>query len=85
MDNMKKGAQEAKQLNQRIKNGSMSSFTSSTEFNSPELQEARQLNSQAGGVGSSLSSSVPTESSFSNNSLEETKKLNQQSKQNKSK
>lgn len=84
MDNMKKGTEEAKKLNQQMKNGSASGFISSTDSNSPELQEARQLNSQSGSSASSFSSGISSGSSFSS-SLEETKKLNQQSRQNKGK
>lgn len=80
-----KNLQETKKLNQQAKQGSFSNLQSSTDFNSPDTQEARELNSQYS-KGSSSFSNVSSSSGFisSNNSvLEETKKLNRQSKQSK--
>lgn len=90
MNNFDKGAQEAKQLNAQVKSGNTSSFTSTTDYNSPELQEARQLNSQAGtssssAAGSTFANTAGMTSSSNNADLEEAKKLNQQSRQNKGK
>jgi hypothetical protein len=90
MNTFDKGAQEAKKLNAQVKSGNASSFTSTTDYNSPELQEARQLNSQAGSSSSSYTGNTTANmagmtSSSNNADLEEAKKLNQQSRQNKSK
>ncbi len=79
MDNMKKGAEEAKQLNKQVKNGNTTSFVNSTDLNSSELQEARHLNSESGGFGSSFSSSSAINSNFLNSGTLEAKQLNQES------
>jgi hypothetical protein len=79
MNNIKKGAEEAKQLNQQVKSGNKTSFVNSTDLNSSELQEARHLNSQSGGLGSSFSSSFAINSDFLNSGTLEAKQLNQQS------
>jgi hypothetical protein len=77
MDNMKKGVEEAKQLNKQVKNGNTASFINSTDVNSSELQEARHLNSQFGGLGSSFSSNASINSTVLNNGTLEAKQLNQ--------
>jgi len=80
-----KNLQETKKLNQQAKQGNFSNLQSNTDFNSPDTQEARELNSQYSNGSTSFSNiSNPSRFTSSNNSvLEETKKLNQQSKQSK--
>ena len=83
---MDQNLEEAKKLNQQSRQGGSSSIDT-TSANSPSLKEARELNSKYSGsssVSSGASSSSSTGSS-DQSSLDETKKLNEQSKQNKGK
>lgn len=80
MSTSNKNLEEAKKLNQQSKQGAtMSSFSNTTDINSADTQEARELNAQSSGLSSSLSSSISTSAS----DLQEAKKLNEKSKQNK--
>lgn len=87
MTNYDKSLEEAKKLNQKSRQGNMTSSISSTDYNSPSTQEARQLNSQAGS-GSAMSSAATNSAnltSSTSSNLQETKDLNAKSRQNKGK
>lgn len=90
MNNNQKDLEEARKLNQDSRNGKTSGYTSTTDINSPDLQEARELNSQASRSNPSLNSNTNTSTSTTNNSIStdptkinEVKKQNEQSRQNK--
>ncbi|MGX8700470.1 hypothetical protein [Caproiciproducens sp.] len=72
MYNDNKELQDAKKANQKAKQGSTSGYSNSMD---PNLQEARQLNSQSANSGSGSSSGT--------SGTEEAKQLNQKSRQNK--
>jgi|GEM_PF-4591180 len=87
MPNNDKSLEETKKLNQQSRQGNMTSSTSSTDYNSPDTQEARQLNSQAksGSTMSSAASNSANLTSSTSSNLQETKNLNEKSRQNKGK
>ncbi len=85
MNTNDKNLEEAKQLNQKSRQGGTSSIDT-TSANSASAQEARQLNSQySSSTSTSGSGSSSSSSSSDQNALEEAKKLNQQSRQSKGK
>ncbi|MDF1495605.1 hypothetical protein [Caproiciproducens sp. CPB-2] len=73
MYNDNKELQDAKKANQKAKQGSTSSYSNSID---PNLEEARQLNSQSANSGSGSGNSGTS-------GTEEAKQLNQKSRQNK--
>ncbi|GEM_PF-1736943 len=80
-----KDLQDAKQANQKSKQGYSSSTSSAgyTSTGSSSLQEARQLNAQS--ATSSTGSGSSSGSTSTTSGEEEAKKLNEQSRQNKGK
>lgn len=95
MNNNQKDLEETRKLNMDSRNGKTPGYTSSTDINNPDLQEARELNSQASRSNPSLNSNTnasTTSTSTSNTNysistdstkINEIKKQNEQSRQNK--
>lgn len=80
-----KDLQDAKKANQKAKqNSSWSASPSSGSSESDYLKEAKQLNQKSASSGSGCSSSFTMDDSTKTTPEEEAKKLNEQSKQNKS-
>lgn len=86
MTNNDKSLEETKKLNQQSRQGNITSSTSTTGYNSQGAEEARQLNSQAAS-GNNMASSMSSSANLTNSTsdLEETKKLNEESRRNKGK